>query len=50
MHLYATKLSSLAHGRAVFAQRFHGYEHMPGEQAGKIIDAAAKARGVETAD
>ena len=32
MHLYATKLSSLTHGRALFTQRFHGYEHMPGEQ------------------
>jgi elongation factor G len=50
MHLYATKLSSLTHGRAVFAQRFHGYEHMPGEHAAKIIDAAAKAKGAETAE
>ena len=48
MHLYATKLSSIAHGRAVFSQRFHGYEHMPGEAAAKIIEAAAKARGEET--
>lgn len=48
MHLYATKLSSIAHGRAVFSQRFHGYEHMPGEAAAKIIETAAKARGEET--
>jgi translation elongation factor EF-G len=50
MHLYATKLASLAHGRAVFSQRFHGYEHMPGEAAAQIIDTAAKAKGEEPAD
>jgi elongation factor G len=50
MHLYATKLSSIAHGRAVFSQRFHGYEHMPGDAAAKIIETAAKSRGEEAAD
>jgi elongation factor G len=47
MHLYATKLASLAHGRATFSMRFHGYEHMPGEAAAQIIEEAAKVRGVE---
>jgi elongation factor G len=40
LHLYATKLSSLTHGRASFAQRFHGYEQMPGESAARVIDEA----------
>lgn len=44
LHLYATKLSSLSHGRAVVAQRFHGYEQMPGESATKIIESAAGNR------
>jgi len=42
LHLYATKLSSLSHGRAVFSQRFHGYEHMPSEAATKIISQFGK--------
>jgi elongation factor G len=44
LHLYATKLSSLTHGRGTYAHRFHGYEHMPHEQAQKVIEAAAKNR------
>jgi elongation factor G len=44
LHLYATKLSSLTHGRGTYAHRFHGYEHMPHEQAQRVIEAAAKSR------
>ncbi len=44
LHLYATKLSSLTHGRGTFAQKFHGYEYMPHEHAQKVIDHAAKNR------
>ncbi|HVT40468.1 MAG TPA: elongation factor G [Gemmatimonadaceae bacterium] len=44
LHLYATKLSSLTHGRGTYAHRFHGYEHMPHEQAQKVIEAAPKNR------
>ena len=44
LHLYATKLSSLTHGRGQYAHRFHGYEHMPHEHAQKVIDASSKAR------
>jgi elongation factor G len=44
MHLYATKLSSLTHGRGTFSQKFHGYEYMPHEHAQKVIDHAAKNR------
>lgn len=42
LHLYATKLSSLTHGRGTFAHRFHGYEHMPMEHAQKVIAASSK--------
>jgi elongation factor G len=50
LHLYATKLSSLTHGRGTYAHRFHGYEHMPHEQAQKVIDAAAKNKKEEGAE
>jgi elongation factor G len=43
LHLYATKLSSLTHGRAVFAQRFHGYEYVPGEAAAKMVESAVRS-------
>jgi elongation factor G len=44
LHLYATKLSSLTHGRGMFASRFHGYEYMPHENAAKVIEAYEKGR------
>ena len=43
IHLYATKLSSLTHGRGTFSHRFHGYEYMPHEQASKVIEVYAKS-------
>ncbi|HLA91881.1 MAG TPA: elongation factor G [Gemmatimonadaceae bacterium] len=48
LHLYATKLSSLTHGRGSYAHRFHAYEHMPHEQTQKVIEAAAKNRKEDT--
>jgi len=42
LHLYATKLSSLTHGRAVFAQRFHGYEYVPSEVAREIMESRGR--------
>ena len=50
LHLYATKLSSLTHGRGTYAHRFHGYEHMPHEQAQKVIDAYAKTKKEESGE
>ena len=44
LHLYATKLSSLTHGRGTYAHHFHGYEQMPTEQAQKVIALADKER------
>jgi elongation factor G len=42
LHLYATQLSSLAHGRAGFAHRFRGYEQMPPDAAHKVVEEAQK--------
>ncbi len=44
LHLYATNLSSLTHGHATYARRFHGYEQVPGEVATKVIAEHAKER------
>jgi elongation factor G len=44
LHLYATDLSSMTHGRGTFSRKFHGYEQMPPEAANKVIDEAAKER------
>lgn len=37
LHLYATTLFSLTHGFGQFSRRFHGYETLPGEAAGRVI-------------
>ena len=44
LHLYATQLSSLTHGRGTVTRRFEGYELMPTEAAQRLI---ASARHVE---
>ena len=33
LHLYATDLNSMTHGRGTFTRQFHGYEQMPPEAA-----------------
>jgi len=50
MHLYATDLHSMTHGRGTFSRRFHGYEQMPGEAAQKVIDESAKMKEGELAE
>jgi elongation factor G len=42
LHLYATELSSMTHGRASFTSRFRGYEEMPMEAAQKIAAESSK--------
>jgi elongation factor G len=42
LHLYATDLSSMTHGRAGFTRKFRGYEEVPAEQAQKLIAESAK--------
>ncbi len=44
LHLYATNLSSMTHGRGTFTRRFHGYEQMPHEAAQRVVEEAAKDR------
>jgi elongation factor G len=39
LHLYASALQSMTHGRARFRRTFRGYEEMPGEAAAKVIEA-----------
>jgi elongation factor G len=46
LHLYATDLSSMTHGRATFTKRFRGYEEVPAEFAQKIIAESAKSEEV----
>jgi elongation factor G len=47
LHLFATELQSMTHGRATFTRRFHGYEQVPGEASQKVIAAAAKERELQ---
>ena len=44
LHVYATHLSSLTHGRGTLVQRYEGYELMPSDAAQRLI---ASARRVE---
>jgi elongation factor G len=44
LHLYATDLHSLTHGRGSFTRRFKGYEQMPDEAAQRVIEASSKER------
>ncbi len=50
LHLYATDLHSMTHGRGTFARRFHGYEQMPGDAAQKVIEESAKVKEGELAE
>jgi elongation factor G len=42
MHLYATDLSSMTHGRASFTTRFHGYEEVPPEATQKVVAESSR--------
>jgi elongation factor G len=44
LHLYASALQSMTHGRASFRRQFRGYEEMPSEAAQRVVDEAAKAQ------
>ncbi|HJU88915.1 MAG TPA: elongation factor G [Gemmatimonadaceae bacterium] len=44
LHLYATDLNSMTHGRATFARKFRGYEEAPPDAAQKIIAESSKAK------
>jgi len=48
LHLYASALQSMTHGRATFRRRFRGYEEMPADAAQRVVQEAA-TEGGETA-
>jgi elongation factor G len=50
LHLYATQLQSLTHGRATFSRRFRGYEEMPPEASQRVISESAKEQLAMAAD
>lgn len=45
LHLYASALQSMTHGRAVFRRHFRGYEEMPEEAAHRVVAEVAKEEG-----
>jgi elongation factor G len=47
LHLYATTLQSMTHGRATFLRRFRGYEETPHEVAQRVIAEQVKERSEE---
>jgi len=42
LHLYASALQSMTHGRARLRREFRGYEEMPGEAAQRVIQETAQ--------
>lgn len=46
LHLYASALQSMTHGRAVFHRQFRGYEEMPPEAAQRVVNAAETDAGL----
>lgn len=49
LHLYATVLHSLTHGRGSLSRRFHGYEQLPHEATQKVIEEASREQEMATA-
>jgi elongation factor G len=47
LHLYASALQSMTHGRAMFRRHFRGYEEMPNEAAQRVVEEAAKEHQAE---
>jgi elongation factor G len=46
LHLYASALQSMTHGRASFRRQFRGYEEMPSDAAQRVVDETAKDQAV----
>ena len=42
LHLYATQLQSITHGRGTMTRRFEGYELMPSDAAQRLIAASTR--------
>ena len=46
LHLYASALQSMTHGRAVFRRQFRGYEEMPPDAAQRVVQEAGTEEGL----
>jgi elongation factor G len=44
LHLYASALQSMTHGRASFRRQFRGYEEMPTDAAQRIVDETLRTQ------
>ncbi|HJU66022.1 MAG TPA: elongation factor G [Gemmatimonadaceae bacterium] len=44
LHLYATHLHSMTHGRGTYVRRFRGYEEVPAEAMQRVIAESSKER------
>jgi elongation factor G len=49
LHLYASALQSMTHGRASFRRQFRGYEEMPSDAAQRVVDEASKEQSAAPA-
>ncbi|HUQ45553.1 MAG TPA: elongation factor G [Gemmatimonadaceae bacterium] len=49
LHLYASALQSMTHGRAVFHRHFRGYEEMPPEAAQRVVAEVAREQSATQA-
>ncbi len=47
LHLYATQLYSLTHGRGTLRRQFKGYDQMPPDAAQRVIEEATRQRVAE---
>jgi elongation factor G len=46
LHLYASALQSMTHGRASFRRHFRGYEEMPHEAALRVVEASSREHAI----
>ena len=44
LHLYASALQSMTHGRASLRRRFRGYEEVPSDAAQRVVEEATRAQ------
>jgi elongation factor G len=49
LHLYASALQSMTHGRALFRRHFRGYEEMPSDAAQRVVEEVIREQGQATA-
>ena len=49
LHLYASALQSMTHGRAVFHRHFRGYEEMPPDAAQRVVAEVAREQSATQA-